>query len=211
MFAESDLLPLSALQHLLFCERQCALIHLEQAWTENVFTAEGRLMHERVHGGGGETRKGVRTAFGLAVRSLRLGLTGQADVVEMGRGQVRPVEHKRGRPKRDNCDAVQLCAQALCLEEMLGVEISAGDLFYGKTRRRQEIVFDEALRAETESAARRLHELMARGVTPPPVFGAHCKSCSFQPDCLPGPISREKSIRRYLAAICRPPAEEKEA
>jgi CRISPR-associated exonuclease Cas4 len=208
MYAESDLLPISALQHLLFCERQCALIHLEQSWSENRFTAEGRVMHERVHGGGGETRKGVRTVFGLAVRSLRLGLTGQSDVVEMGRGRIRPVEHKRGRPKRDNCDAVQLCAQALCLEEMLGVDISAGDLFYGKTRRRKEVLFDAALRADTESAARRLHALMARGETPSPVFGNFCKSCSFQADCLPGPISRGKSVRRYLAAICRPPAKE---
>ena len=148
MYSEDDLLPLSALQHLYFCERQCALIHVEQVWLENRFTAEGRIMHERVDTGKSEMRGGVRTSFAVSLRSLRLGLVGKADVVEFHRRQSPdgrsawqpfPVEYKRGRPKKDNCDKIQLCAQALCLEEMLNLRIECGALFYGKTRRRQDV------------------------------------------------------------------------
>jgi CRISPR-associated exonuclease Cas4 len=129
VFAESDLIPLSALQHFVVCPRQCALIHLESVWIENERTAEGRIEHERVDRGGAETRGEVRRAYGVPLRSLRLGLAGKADVVEFhatpGVGQERPfpIEHKRGRPKRGDEDRVQLCAQALCLEEMLGVPV----------------------------------------------------------------------------------------
>ena len=152
MYSEDELLPLSALQHLLFCERQCALIHIEQAWSENLFTAEGRIMHERVDSGGRESRGAVRLAYGLALHSFRLGLAGKADVVEFhrdgaGNWQPFPVEHKRGRAKKENWDRVQLCAQAICLEEMLGTAVPAGALFYGKSRRRQDVVFDAELRA----------------------------------------------------------------
>ncbi|NIA31523.1 MAG: CRISPR-associated protein Cas4, partial [Actinobacteria bacterium] len=125
-YSEDDLLPLSGLQHLQFCERQCALIHLEQIWEENLFTAYGRIMHERVDQYGKESRKDVRIEFAIPLRSLRLGLIGKADVVEFHRQPVGkpkwlpfPVEHKRGSPKKNNCDKVQLCAQALCLEEAL--------------------------------------------------------------------------------------------
>jgi CRISPR-associated exonuclease Cas4 len=138
MYVEDDLLPISALQHLLFCERQCALIHVEQVWAENRLTVEGRHLHERVDGGEHETRGGLRTARALPIRSLRLGLAGRADVVEFhasegaaGPPRVVPVEYKRGRPKSHRADEVQLCAQALCLEEMLGVHVAAGALFYG--------------------------------------------------------------------------------
>jgi len=141
-YTEDDLIPISALQHFVFCERQCALIHIEQAWTENRLTAEGRLLHERVHDQGGESRAGVRIERGLPLRSLRLGLVGVADVVEFhplseGGWRPFPVEYKRGKPKRNACDEIQVCAQALCLEEMLGVRIPAGALFYGKTHRSQ--------------------------------------------------------------------------
>ena len=155
MLAEEDLLPLSALQHLLFCERQCALIHVEQLWDENLFTAEGRVIHERVHEQGGESRGNIRIERGLPLRSFRLGLVGKADVVEFHRvttqrWQPFPVEFKRGKPKRDDCDKVQLCAQALCLEEMLATVVEAGALYYGRTRRRLDIAFDTGLRDETE-------------------------------------------------------------
>ena len=141
-YTEDDLLPLSGLQHLLFCERQCALIHIEQVWAENVLTAEGRIMHERVHEEGKESRGDVRIEFGMPLRSLRLGLIAKADVVEFHRDREYPddlwrpfpVEYKRGKPKKGNFDKVQLCGQAMCLEEMLDVEIPAGALFYGKTR-----------------------------------------------------------------------------
>ena len=215
MFTEDDLLPLSALQHLLFCERQCALIHIEQAWTENLFTAEGRLMHERVDAGGRESRGDVRLAFGLALRSLRLGLSGKADVVEFHREPTPagskitsshlwrpfPVEHKRGRPKKADWDKVQLCAQAMCLEEMLELEVPRGALFYGKTRRRLDVVFDPGLRRHTEETARWLHELISSGKTPPPVYTAACDSCSFMESCLPTAMGGRKSVSRYLKEV----------
>lgn len=214
-FSEDDLLPLSGLQHLLFCERQCALIHIEQAWTENVFTAEGRVMHERVDAGGHESRGDVRLAFGLALRSLRLGLSGKADVVEFhrepaARGSTRsgsflwrpfPVEHKRGRPKKADWDKVQLCAQAMCLEEMLRLDVPRGALFYGKTRRRLDVVFNAYLRGRTEETARRVHALIESGVTPPPVYTKGCESCSFLESCLPTATGGGKSVSRYLKEV----------
>ncbi len=202
-YTEDDLLPLSALQHLVFCERQCALIHIEQAWDENRFTAEGRVMHERVHEAGEESRGEVKTARDLSLRSLRLGLVGKADVVEFHReagGIWRPfpVEHKRGKPKPDESDMVQLCAQALCLEEMLGVRVDSGAIFYGRTRRRLEVDFDGPLRRKTEKAAARLHELIESGVTPKPDYTKKCKSCSLVDLCLPQAIRKRVSVAGYL-------------
>ncbi|MBW2107870.1 MAG: CRISPR-associated protein Cas4 [Deltaproteobacteria bacterium] len=178
-YTEDDLLPLSGLQHLIFCDRQCALIHVEQVWAENRLTAEGRLMHEHVHSANQESRGKIQVAFGMPIRSLVLGLIGKADVVEFHkrkRGQngeflqPYPVEYKRGKPKIDHSDRVQLCAQAICLEEMLGIPVPEGALFYGKTRRRQEVKFDSALRKETEQAAGRFHELVRAGRTPKAVY-----------------------------------------
>ncbi len=190
MYSEDDLIPLSALQHILFCERQCALIHIEQIWIENLFTAEGRIMHERVHEADRQSRGKVRVEYSMWLRSLRLGLIGKADVVEFHRKPALqkaglaewipfPVEYKRGKPKKDNCDKVQLCAQALCLEEMLDVEVPCGALFYGKKRRRTDVTFDEALRRQTEDTAMRLHELITSGRTPKPVYMKKCDSCSL--------------------------------
>ena len=185
-FSEDDLLPLSALQHLLFCERQCALIHVEQLWAENRLTVEGRHLHERVDEGPDETRGALRIVRSLPIRSLRLGLTGKADVVEFhADGRVVPVEYKRGKPKLDDSDRVQLCAQALCLEEMLGVSIAAGALFYGRPRRRTDVVFHAPLRLRTEESATRLHALIAAGRTPPAVREPKCESCSLLHLCLP--------------------------
>ena len=200
---DAGLVPLSALQHLVFCRRQCGLIHLEGAWAENLLTAEGRVLHERVDGDPGETRRGVRIARGVALRSPRLGLIGKADVVEFhrvrgGPAQPFPVEYKRGRPKPHDADRVQLCAQALCLEEMLGQPVPAGALFYGEPRRRQEVAFDAALRDRTEAAARDLHAMLAAGVTPPPEPGSKCRSCSLEPACLPR-VSRARSAADWLA------------
>lgn len=210
MFVESDLMPLSALQHICFCERQCALIHVEQVWLENRFTAEGRIMHERVDSGKSESRRDVRTAYTVSLRSLRLGVVGKADVVEFHREKTSdgktiwrpfPVEYKRGRPKKDNCDKIQLCAQALCLEEMLGHRIDQGALFYGKTRRRQDVAIDDRLRAETEQMAVQLHALFNARVTPKPVFDKRCPNCSFFSYCLPEKLNGKKSAGRYLDAI----------
>jgi len=192
-------LPLSALQHLLFCERQCALIHLEQLWEENRFTAEGRVLHEKAHDGPDESRPGVRITRGLALASARLGLSGQADVVEFHRdGTILPVEYKRGKPKPDDSDRVQLCAQALCLEEMFGRPVPAGCLFYGQRKRRTDVAFEPALRAATEDAVRRLRALIAAGITPPAVHLPKCASCSLERLCLPAALRFRRGAEAWF-------------
>lgn len=220
MFPEADLLAISALQHLAFCERQWGLIHLEQQWEENRLTAEGRVLHDRVHDAGTEARPGVIIARGLALRCLRLGITGQADAVEFQRGEADdescvtldgrkgfwrpfPVEYKRGKPKSDSIDEVQLCAQALCLEEMLGVRLSGGALFYGETRRRKDVPFDAELRAETEGLCLRMHELYSRGVTPAAVYSKKCERCSLINRCLPQAPLRDGAVANYFRRSLR--------
>lgn len=198
-----ELVPISALTQYTYCPRRCALIHVEQIWTENRFTAEGRIMHEHVHDEGDESRGDVRIERGASLRSLRLGLIGKADVVEYhrqadGTWQAFPVEYKRGKPKIDESDKIQLCAQALCLEEMLNASIPAGALFYGKTRRRLDVDFDEALRQETEAAAIKTHELIDAGITPAPVYAKRCESCSLMAECLPKTIQKKRTVESYL-------------
>ena len=182
-----DSLPISALQHFLYCERQCALIHVERLWRENFFTADGRVLHERAHEGPTESRPGIRIARGLLLRNERLGLHGQADVVEFhSGGGIVPIEYKRGKPKAHRADEVQLCAQALCLEEMLGTPIAEGKLFYGKTRRRIDVLIDAELRTLTESLTERMRSMIEAGETPPPTFELKkCEACSLSNDCLP--------------------------
>lgn len=218
-FSDSDLLPLSALQHYIYCPRQCALIHLEQQWTENRFTAEGRAQHNRVDRPEHETRDGIRYEYAVLLRSLELGLIGKADAVEFHPAsetqqfksemsdlksqekmlRIFPVEHKRGRPKPTHCDWVQLCAQALCLEEMLGVEIGEGAIFYGQPRRREAVEFTPELRAETEATARLLHALIASGKTPPAEYDKKkCEACSLIEICMPK-THRPASV--YLADV----------
>jgi len=210
MFSEDDLVMLSALSHFSYCSRRCALIHIEQVWDENVFTAEGRIMHEHVHEEGNETRGNVRIARGVPLRSLRLGLVGKADVVEFRRidkhtWQPFPVEYKRGKPKPDHSDSIQLCAQAMCLEEMLSVSVPQGALFYGKTRRRLDVAFDETLRKETEETANKAHQLIESGTTPPPVYAKRCESCSLIGECLPKKIGKRTSVKRYLMSMMESP------
>ena len=217
LYEENDLLPISALQHLIFCERQCALIHLEQLWDDNRLTVEGSIMHDRVHEAPGEVRAGVRIARGLSLRSLRLGLTGKADVVEFypvrgdqggaslpgvaGRWRPYPVEYKRGKPKKDDSDKVQLCGQAMCLEEMLDVEIPEGAIFYGRTRRRQDVAFDEKLKALTEETAIRFHGLIESCRTPKVSYVKKCDNCSMYEMCLPKTVEKSKSVDSYLSTL----------
>lgn len=216
MFTEDDLLPISALQHLQFCERQWGLIHLEQQWEENRLTAEGRVLHDRVHESDSEARPGIVIARGLPIHSLRLGLSGQANVVEFHaaqngvevpgrRGLWRPfpIEYKRGKPKSGYCDEVQLCAQALCLEEMFTTAIQTGALFYGTNRRRTEVPFDAALRKRTEELAARMHQLYAARITPPAVYAKKCNNCSLYNRCLPRTASKRGTVARYMAAALR--------
>jgi len=202
-YTEDDLIQLSALQHYVFCPRQCALIHVEQVWSENRFTAEGRIMHDKVHEQGHESRGQVRIERGVPLRSLRLGLSGISDVVEFhrqtdGSWKPFPVEYKRGKPKPDDCDRVQICAQALCLEEMLHVEIPSGAIFYGKTRHRHDVLFDNELRKVTEETANRVRELIESRVTPKPLYESKCKSCSLSEVCLPKTIGKTRSVQKYL-------------
>jgi len=202
-YPEDELMPISALPHLMFCRRRCALIHIEQLWDENLFTAQGRVMHERVHEVGGESRGNVRIERGVPLRSLRVGLIGKADVVEFHRKEGEkwlpfPVEYKRGKPKVDDSDKVQLCAQAFCLEEMLNLEIPGGSIFYGKTRRRLDVSFDGGLRKQTEKAAQEVHELLTSGRTPEPVYTKKCERCSLVNQCLPKVIQKKPSVKRYL-------------
>jgi CRISPR/Cas system-associated exonuclease Cas4 (RecB family) len=295
MYDEADLLPISALQHLAFCERQWALIHLERLWAENPLTVEGHHLHDRTHEPETESRGDLRIARGLRLRSLRLGLSGIADVVEFrrlsgnevrshsepsavipsadshepalttahddarsalecgseaarscrlplakdkavagatalqgasrtfagrsdseglgtsqagvslpgvrGLWQPAPVEYKRGRPKLGPYDEIQLCAQALCLEEMLGVAISAGALYYGQPHQRQEVALTGELREQTEKLATRLHELTRIGRTPLASYEKKCESCSLLALCMPKTTGGRKSVDRYLASM----------
>ena len=202
MYGEADLLPLSGLQHLAFCERQWALIHIEQQWEENRFTAAGRVLHETVDEGPDESRRGVRIVRSLPLRSLRLGLTGKADVVEFplkGHGPPLPVEYKRGKPKTNLCDEIQLCAQALCLEEMLGTAILTGALYYGRPRRRTPVEFTPELRAETERLSRRMQLLYAAGLTPSARYEKKkCDNCSLLEVCRPKQLGRPNRASSYL-------------
>lgn len=201
MYNEKDFVMISALQHLAFCERQCALIHIEQQWAENRYTVLGELMHEKVHSTDSETRGDCLIARSLRLVSYRLGLVGKADVVEFHRCKREaegislpgrkgswmpfPVEYKKGRPKTDNVDRVQLCAQALCLEEQLDIEINTGALFYGDKKRRLNTIFDAELRNETIQLSEKLHRLIESGKTPIVKYEKKCRQCSLYDVCNP--------------------------
>lgn len=209
-------LPLSGLQHMAFCERQWALIHIEQQWAENFRTVEGKHLHERVDDPfESESRGDLYVSRSVPLLSGALCIQGVADVVEYwrvesegvaiagraGLWRPRPVEYKRGQPKADDRDAVQLCAQALCLEEMLGVTVPEGDLFYGLTRRRQRVVFDDALRHRVKALAQRMHRLFQKGATPPAVIGKHCSQCSLNSLCMPKLTLKRRSVAAYLQTV----------
>ena len=197
---EDELIPISALQHTLYCPRQCALIHIERQWSENRLTAEGRVLHERADAGAPESRKGLRIERSVGLRSLRLGVSGVADVVEMHEGgRPYPVEYKRGRPKAHRADEVQLCAQAMCLEEMVGSPVPEGALFYGRTRRRKVVAFDPVLRALTTRTAADTRRMLAMNHTPAPEFEARkCNACSLKEACQPESPRRAGAVDRWL-------------
>ncbi len=198
---EDGLIPISALQHYLFCPRQCALIHVEGLWADDAATTEGHILHERVDAGRGDTRPGVRIARGVLLRSSVLGVTGRADVVEFRGRQKQPftVEYKRGRPKSHRADEVQLCAQAICLEEMCGTPVPDGALFYGAERRRTPVVFDAELRALTARIAAETRAMIAAGRTPAPVYTPACRRCSLLEACCPDRLQKPPRIDRWLA------------
>jgi len=209
-----NLLPLSALQHFAYCPRQFALIHIEQQWTENRFTAEGQLLHQRVNEGGSEQRGDLHIARSLKLVCRELGVSGVADVVEFhkttdggcrlpgmkGRWRPYPVEYKRGRSKADDWDRIQLCAQAMALEEVLETAAPRGAIFYGKPRRREEVTIDEPLRQQTRRTAEAAHALFDSGRLPPPEPGPKCDHCSLRGICVP----RRPSVKDYLNRMLDP-------
>ena len=189
-------IPLSALQHAVYCLRQAALIHLERLWSDNRFTAEGDVLHAVADKGGQRHARGVRRVASMALGSSRLNLSGTADVVEFrtgpdGHEQAFPVEYKRGKPKLHRADEVQLCAQALCLEEMTGHPVPEGALFYAETRRRVTVPFDAELRSLTEATIKALSAVLASRVTPPPTpHKSRCRACSLHDLCRPETVAR---------------------
>jgi CRISPR-associated exonuclease Cas4 len=205
VFTEDQLLPLSALQHWLYCPRQCGLIHLEQAWAENKFTAEGQVLHHKAHEGADESKAGVRITRSLPVRSFNLGISGQCDIVEFhADGRVVPVEYKRGKPKSHRADELQLCAQAMCLEEMLGVQISSACLFYGENRRRTAVEFDETLRQLVSETATALHSMIASRQTPLAEYEARrCDACSLIELCQPKAMRFKRGVQAWFSAALK--------
>jgi len=205
MFTEDQLLPLSALQHWLYCPRQCGLIHLEQVWAENQFTAEGQVLHQKAHEGADECKAGVRITRSMPVCSFSLGISGQCDIVEFHRnGDVVPVEYKRGKPKSHRADDVQLCAQVMCLEEMLGVSVPSGFLFYGENRRRTPVAFDAALRQLVTETAAALHAMIDSRVTPLADYDSRrCDACSLIDLCQPKALRFKRGAQAWFSAALK--------
>ena len=185
MYGDDDLLALSGLQHIAYCERQWALIHIDQVWEESADTVRGEHFHERVDIEGYTSRNGIRAERSVRVVSRRLGIYGIADIVEFGRDGIMPVEYKVGKPKMEDWDRLQVTAQALCLEEMEGVRIDTGALFYGETRRRERFEITTKLRSSVEELSDRMHRLFQRGCLPPAIAGGKCRRCSLHDACLP--------------------------
>jgi CRISPR-associated exonuclease Cas4 len=211
-YSDDELLLLSGIQHFCFCKRQWALIHVEQQWSENLRTAEGRIIHERVDDPFITESRGdvvISRAFPIVSRSL--GLTGIADVIEYtrsengltipeyeGRWLIKPVEYKRGKPKIDERDEVQLCAQVMCLEEMFGIRIDEGDFYYNEIRRRQHLIITDVLRRLVSSLAGEMHEIFRNGITPEAQSGKHCSLCSLVDICVPKLTKKKSPVRSYI-------------
>jgi len=218
-YSEEDLLMLSGIQHIAFCERQWALIHLEQQWSENVLTVEGQFLHERTDNPFEDEARGEIVIWrALPLISYEIGIYGRADVVELtktqssdgdtikimgekGRWRLIPVEYKHGKPKADNCDNVQLCAQAMCLEEMYKIKLHEGFLYYQSIKHRTRVEFNVVLRRQVESYAERMHIIFSSGSTPPSNKKPHCKSCSLIDICLPDSMMNKLSGSEYIRNI----------
>jgi CRISPR-associated exonuclease Cas4 len=210
MFTEEDFILISALQHYVYCPRQCALIHVEDVWNENLFTVKGSILHEKVDSDTYESRGALKTVRGLRIHSYRLGIVGRADVVEIrncfGANPgvvIMPVEYKSGQPKEDISDKVQLCAQALCLEEMMNARIPQGEFFYGKTRRRVQIELDEQLRRQTEEIIDHVRGLVVNKRTPAAEYSARCRNCSLESVCMPKAMNPKK-LTQYIKSLYQP-------
>lgn len=213
IYEEEDYLLLSGIQHYAFCPRQWALIHIEEQWCENYLTAGGRIMHNKAHDSDATEKRGNLLIFrSLKVRCAELGITGECDIVEFNKSengialngydglwQPYPVEYKRGKAKYDDCDRLQLCAQAVCLEEMLCTKIESGAIFYGEPRRREVVTFTQELRSKLETTVKSMHDTFSRYYTPKAVKGKYCQSCSMKDVCLPALGVKDKtSVIKYM-------------
>ncbi len=214
MYNEEDYLMLSGIQHFCFCRRQWALIHIEQQWDENYRTVDGAIMHENVHDSNFHEKRGSKIITrAMAVSSARLGINGECDAVEFvkdsngidifklnGKYSIIPVEYKRGKPKEDESDIMQLTAQAICLEEMLCCEIPFGYMYYGETRHRLKVTFDEEIRNKTENTIIEMHKLFDKKHTPKVKRTKACNACSLKNICLPV-ICKNKNASEYMKKI----------
>ena len=210
-YKEEDFLLLSGIQHFVFCKRQWALIHIEQQWQENLRTVEGGILHEKTHDNTIKEKRGdLIVTRGMAIFSRSLGITGACDVVELhkaidgvnifgrdGTYKPIPIEYKRGKPKEDDSDVLQLCAQAICLEEMLLCEIPEAFLFYGETKRRHKIIFDDGLRQQVKTIVKEMHELYDKRYTPKVKPSKRCKACSLTEICMPK-LCKNPSAINYI-------------
>lgn len=211
MYEEDDFLMLSGLQHFAYCRRQWALIHIEQQWAENERTIDGQLFHKKAHDAGStEKRRNLIITRGLHIKSAELGVTGICDVVEFhkseqgitlfsfeGQWQPYPIEYKKGEPKENNADELQLCAQAMCMEEMLLCDIPYGSLFYGQNRRRTQVEFTNELRTQVKTMLEEMHELWKKGYTPKVKPQKGCNACSLKEICIPR-LMKTKSVSSYI-------------
>lgn len=236
MYSEDNFIQLSALQHYVFCPRQCALIHVDDVWNDNVFTVRGNILHEKVDTDTYESRGTLKTVRGLKIHSFRLGIAGRCDVVEFrkaGKGtghselgsesdprgmdaeqrhfgmtrnpelEVVPVEFKAGQPKQNISDEVQLCAQALCLEEMMKTSVTRGAFFYGRIRRRVQVEIHEQLRKQTEEIIAAVHDIVLRKYVPQASYMQKCKSCSLEDICQPKAMN-ERKLKMYMKTLYQP-------
>lgn len=212
-YSEEDYLMLSGIQHFAFCRRQWALIHIEQQWQENLRTIEGEILHEKAHDNqSSEKRKDIIISRGIAVFSRYLGVSGVCDVVEFRKSDngvklfgreglylPTPIEYKRGKPKENNADDLQLCTQAMCLEEMLLCEITEGFLFYGETNHRHKVIFDNQLRGKVRSMLKEMHDMYERRYTTKVKITKACNACSLKELCIPK-LCKNLSVSKYIRA-----------
>lgn len=216
MYDEEELVSISLLQHYTFCKRRAALIGIEQHWDENAATIDGEIMHERAHSESAENRRDLKIRMSLRLHSFALGLSGTSDIVEFHRSADSgivipgaeglwvpyPVEYKRGSTHEELPYMIQLCAQSMCLEEMLKTQIDMGAIYWGESRRRQEITFDYCLREQTVETAESVHKFLAEGKTPPPRYDKKCKGCSLYNICMPKAIKRIDANQYFESFFC---------
>jgi CRISPR-associated exonuclease Cas4 len=206
-FTDHDLVPISALEHYSYCPRQAALIHVEAIWDENLYTLRGRFVHEEVDDPGGQWQEGIRVERSLPLWSRRLGLVGKADIVEFHGPTPYPVDYKHGPKRRHEHDDLQLCAQAVCLEEMTGEEVPRGAIFHATSQHRREVLFDGELRNRLTEAVAALRRLLQQTTLPEAPNDNRCRHCSLYSSCLPGVVADQKRVARLLADLFQVEAE----